>query len=337
MKQQLPKNRSDLEALRAKKISTHYKVRNGFETITKNVDFSKRTVSSIANTYLYFDHDQDVLLPGCAAKTIQDRGPNSTVAGKIKNCKDHKISERIGKPLLIDERTIDGKRVIYAESKMIETTLGNDMLIEYQENVIDQHSIGHRYVDLNFITRDDKEEWSKMMAMLINPDDAEEYGYCFPVKEIELFEWSPVSFGSNELTPYLGVKSGNKEALQLKVYDRLDFLTKSLRSGRQSDETMRDYELEVRQIKQFISELFSKADEPSIKDTLVNNYRGRQNNNDTNKSMRICEGCLHQFEGGNEASVKCPKCGQYTNASSMPVNFDINKAIKETTFSKFFN
>src|SRR5690606_17795810 len=98
---------------------------------------------------------------------------------------------------------------------------------------------------------------------LINPKDAEDAGYMFLVREIKLYEWSPVSFGANELSPYLGVKSGNKEGYLLKINNRLDLLEKQLRSGKQSDYAMLDYELETRQLKQIISELFSM--QPSIK------------------------------------------------------------------------
>lgn len=271
--------REQLEGVKLSKYNSFYKVRESIGTVTKDVDMTKRTVQVIPNTFLYFDHDQDVLVPGCCAKTIQERGPNSTAKAKIKNVKDHIISNRIGKPVVLDERENDGNKVLYGESEMLKTTMGNDMLIEYQEGVIDQHSIGHRYRDIELVTADD-ETWTKFLSMLINPKDAEEYGYMFWCKEIELFEWSPVSFGSNELTSYLGVKSGNPDLLQIKIFDRLDLLNKQLRHGKQSDETMMDYELEILQLKQIIRELFNQ--EPSIKDTLLleKQKQGRQNNED---------------------------------------------------------
>ncbi len=283
MKDNIPSTHEELEQLRTKKMNSYYKVNESFETVTKDVDFSKRKVQVIPNTYLFFDSDFDVLMPGAASKTIKERGPDSISSAKIKNVKDHVISDRIGKPTLMDERKIDEKEVMYAESDMLRNTKGNDMLIEYQEGVIDQHSIGFRYIELDMVTADDR-EWEKMLAMLINPKDAEKVGFMFPVKEVEMFEFSPVSFGSNKLTPYLGVKSGNKEATQLKLYDRLDILYKQLSSGRQSDETMRDYELEVRQIKQIISELFSE--QPSPKDTLL---KSRQNTIDIVPEFNVME------------------------------------------------
>src|SRR5258708_29488011 len=59
----LPTTHAELEALKTKKINSFYKVNDSFETVTKDVDFNKRIVQSIANTYLYFDSDFDVLMP----------------------------------------------------------------------------------------------------------------------------------------------------------------------------------------------------------------------------------------------------------------------------------
>ena len=331
-------NQKELEALKAQKMGTFYGVKSGFGNTTKDVDMTKRTVKSIPNTYLFFDYDQDVLVPGCAVKTLQERGPNSNAAAKIKNVKDHNITQRIGKPELIDERKVDGMDVMYAESKMLTTTLGNDILIEYQEGVIDNHSIGFRYIDLEFITNE-SEEWKKWVDQLINPKEAEAAGYMFLVKEIAMMEWSPVSFGANKLTPYMGVKSGNKDGYIMKLHDRLDLLEKQLRSGTQSDLAMYDYSLEVLQLKQIISELFNQ--EPSMKDTLIlQQRRFSEDTNGKNTGLTACLGCGKSFNYTDEPEagtgyVKCPGCGQFCTQSGIsPVTFDIDKAIKET---KFFN
>lgn len=331
-KMKKPTTHAELEDLKTGKLGTFYKVNKSYETITKDVDFTKRIVKSIANTYMFFDQDQDVLLPGVSAKSIQERGPNSIGEAKIKNVKDHQISVRIGKPLILDEREIDGHKVLYGESRMLTSTIGNDMLIEYQEGVIDQHSIGFRYMDLELVTADD-ESWTKWKNQLINPQDAEEIGYMFLVKEIELFEWSPVSFGSNKLTSYLGVKSENKQATILKINDRLDLLEKQLRSGKQSDYAMFDYELETRQLKQIITELFEQ--EPSIKDTLLAQRRLLEDTREQKTVTTICQHCMKSFSCTSENGYcKCPGCGKFTEYGRMQIAFDLDKAIKET---KFFN
>lgn len=324
---------AELEALKAQKYATHYGVKAG--NGTKDVDMTKRTVQSIPNTYLFFDSDYDVLLPGCAKKTISERGPEGPSEAKIKNVKDHRITDRIGKPLLIDERTMDGRKVMYAESKMLSTTLGNDMLIEYQEGVIDQHSIGFRYLDVEYINAEAK-GWKDWLSKLINPEKAEDAGFMFLVKEIEMYEWSPVSFGANRLTSYLGVKRENKDAVTLKLFERLDLLEKQLRSGKQSDWAMLDYELETRQLKQIITELMEQ--QPSMKDTLLNEGRTSEDTIGSKTSNTICVSCMQSFQYDKEPEagmgyVKCPNCGQFcTQSGAMHVEFDLSKAIKETNF-----
>jgi len=67
------------------KLDIHYAVKgNPFEH--KEVDEVKRTVDLVANTYLFYDSDGDVLMPGCAKKSITERGPKSEQPGKIKHC-----------------------------------------------------------------------------------------------------------------------------------------------------------------------------------------------------------------------------------------------------------
>jgi hypothetical protein len=158
------------------------------------------------------------------------------------------------------------------------------------------------------------------------------------VNEIRMYEWSPVSFGANELTPYLGVKTGNKEGYILKIHNRLDLLEKQLRSGKQSDYAMLDYELEIKQLKQIISELFTQ--EPSIKDTLIEQRRLKE---DTAKgtALTICQNCLKEFNYNSIPEsgmgyVKCPNCGQFVDQKGnfTVQSFDWSKHIKETTFIK---
>ncbi len=292
---------------------------------------NRRVVTGVTNTFYYFDSDQDVLISGCTDKTMAERGPDSNGAAKIKNVKDHIIQNRIGVPQVLKEDTVNGYKCQYFESKMMSTTMGNDMLIEYQEGGIDQHSIGFRYIytGLEMISADD-EAWSKWLAQLINPKDAEDAGYMFIVKEISQFEWSPVSFGANKLTPFLGVKSGNGDATLIKVLERVDYLEKQLKTGVQTDYMMFDHELECRQLKQIISELFE--DQPSIKATLI---EGRQNKKDTGKKdsmTRMCPKCMKSFTAMVGEPANCPSCGQFVEDTDMVVPFDLGKAIQETKF-----
>lgn len=242
---------------------------DGFGYDIKDVDFSKRTVTGFYNTFFWFDKDMDVLVPGCVKKSINERGPDTNVPGKIKHALFHDLTKLPGKIMVLNEseREVNGRKVngIYFETKMLNTTDGNDTLIKYQEGVYDNHSIGFRYEKLTFIDKE-SDDWKRNVDRLINPEEAEKAGIMFVVEEIRLFEGSTVSFGANSLTPYLGSKSENKELSKFKLQERMDLIQKQLKIGTLSDEALYDLELQFSQIKQMVSEMFDH--EPQDKFTL---------------------------------------------------------------------
>lgn len=218
----------------------------------KDIDMSKRIVTGYYNAFNYYDSDADVIIPGAFSKSITERGPGSTATAKIKHALFHDLTQLPGKI----EKLEEDSKGLYFETRMSSTTLGNDTLINYQEGVYDNHSIGFRYIDLELI-ESDAENWDKILSSIINRDEAEKNGYVFLVKELKLWEGSTVAFGSNSLTPYLGSKSMDKEALQIKLFERVDLMQKQLKHGSQSDETMQDFEIQILQMKQIINEIVS--------------------------------------------------------------------------------
>lgn len=228
----------------------------------KEVDTSTRTVDLIANTYYYFDTDQDVLINGVAAKSIEERGPNSQLPGKIKHAWHHDLKETHAIPKLIEETKHNGMDVLRANSFFPEVEDSERELIKYKEGFYDQHSIGFRYMQLEFI-ESETSAFDEMLVKLINPQDAIDMGYMYVVKEIKLYEYSTVAFGANRLTPYLGSKSENKTIRYNNFIKKLDALHNALREGIKDKYAL---EAQEQQIKQMISELYNQ--EPSVKDTL---------------------------------------------------------------------
>lgn len=252
------------------KMDTFYKVKSDNPAmVIKDVDMQKRVVTGLYNTYNYMDSDRDVLLMGAAAKSISERGVNSAASAKIKHALFHDLTRLPGKIQVLDEREVDIKgqmvKGIYFETKMSMTDDGTDTLVKYQEEIYDNHSIGFRYVQLEYIDMDSP-DWGKSVDLLINPEEAAKYGYMYPVKEINLFEGSTVSFGANNLTPYLGIKSMDKGLILLKLQERMDRLTKQLTSGTVTDDSMKSFEIQILQIKQMMNELF--VVEPFVKPTV---------------------------------------------------------------------
>lgn len=258
------------------KLSTHFGVKICENALEIKVDSDERTVKGIANTFFFIDSDFDMLIPGVSTKSIADRGPNSNATAKIKHQTDHILNTKnaIGRFTVLDERKVDGFDVIYFESFIPDTVKGNDHLENYKELIYDNHSIGFRYKNLIFAERDSVNElsraaWNEFFPKALNPEIAEELGFFWVVKEIELFEISVVSFGANQLTANLGGKSKeSNNRLKTEVLERLDNLNAQLKSEVEVKDDKKNIRLEVLQLKQIITDL--ELIEPSKKGTSGN-------------------------------------------------------------------
>jgi phage head maturation protease len=243
------------------KIAKHYSVKstNGFEI---KVDEEERNVKGIANTYFWVDEDLDMLITGCALKTIKDKGPDSKAVGKIKHQADHSLrtSDSVGKFTVLDERVMNGKTVLYFESKIPKSVKGDEHLANYKEGVYDNHSIGFRYRKIEYAKRDsdvakERNLWNEFYPLALNPKKVDESGYFFVVKEIELFEISVVSFGSNSLTPNLTGKGQDFiKNIKAEINERLESLNEQLKVNVEGEE-LKTIDLEFLQLKQIIKDL----------------------------------------------------------------------------------
>lgn len=262
----ITKNKND-------KINAFYPVKSsGFVEQVKEVDLTKRTVKFIGNTYYWLDTDLDILIDGAAKRSINQKGPNSNAVAKIKHQKDHKLSIdfMLGKIDVLEESRMDGRSVIYAESKIPETPKGDEDLIKYQSGMIDNHSIGFRYVDIELAEKDSentdaKAYWDEYYPQILNKEVADKYEFFWVVKEIELYEISAVAFGANSLTATLGVKGENKESVIFELMSRLTQLEKTLKTD-YNKEIGKNAALEILQIKQIMSDI--NLFESSLKTTL---------------------------------------------------------------------
>jgi hypothetical protein len=234
----------------------HYAVKNcqGMPAQVKGIDMQGRIVEMVWNTFNYLDSQGDVLMPGCAKRSIKGNGPKSMASAKIKAALFHDLTRLPGKPIEIEERNDNGLQYIYAAVLMNDTQEGNDTLKNYEAEIYDNHSIGLNYLQTEFVDRQSK-KWDGIVAQLINPEAAEERACLWIVKEIALWEGSTVAFGANELTPCLGIKDGTPQEKKDQLFSRLDIITQSLRKGTQSDDMLHTLDLQVRQIKQLIDEL----------------------------------------------------------------------------------
>ena len=146
-----------------------------------DVDLDARTFKGYAATW---DKDQvnDIIQKGAFTKTLQER------ASRVKILWQH--NEPLGMPSLMRE----DEKGLYVEGKISKTRLGDEALELMRDGVVDQMSIG-------FSVPQGKSEYS-------GNDDAR------IIKEVKLYEFSPVTFPANENAFITSVKS-LREQLQV--------------------------------------------------------------------------------------------------------------------------
>lgn len=249
------------------KLNISYQVKSNLASY-KEVDNSSRIIKAVANTFNFFDSDYDVLRLGCCKKSIQERGSASSAPDKILHALFHDLTRLPGKSMNEAEIILDGKPVLYVESKLSETIDGEETLIKYNDGIYNQHSIGFRYVQIEYIEKEST-EWDKFTHDLINPEDAEDVGYGWDIKEINLHEWSTVPLGANKLTEYLGVKTANKAIRLQNIYSKMDALVSKAR--RNEIKNKKIFELQYQQLKQMIAESYEIK--PDLKSTLTESQK----------------------------------------------------------------
>lgn len=153
----------------------------------KDNDLAGRVFSGYASTF-DVDLGGDIITPGAFKKTIDGR------QDKIKVLWQH--NEPIGKSMRLYEDSIG----LFVEGKVSKTRLGDEAIELMRDRVVDQMSIG-------FSIPAGKSEMSDDGLRII--------------REVKLFEFSPVTFPMNENAIITSVKS-MKEAIAMGQIDQKD-------------------------------------------------------------------------------------------------------------------
>jgi HK97 family phage prohead protease len=143
------------------------------------VDMVERTFKGYASTFGNVDEVGDIIEAGSFAKSIMERGPNGTK--QIKVLWQHDAP--LGMPTVMQE---DSKG-LYVEAKISKTRLGDEALELMRDGVVDRMSIG-------FSIPQGKAVWDESLGVR-------------KIKEVKLFEFSPVTFPANEMAVVTGVKN----------------------------------------------------------------------------------------------------------------------------------
>jgi HK97 family phage prohead protease len=186
----------------------------------KDISLEKREVLVYVSTFDTEDSDGDIIRKGAYTKTLSEN------MNRIKHLYNHYDTCGVIKSLVEDNVGL------LMHSKIGSHTLGNDVLAMYQDGIITEHSIGYNTV--------------KSTRLALNGKDVNE------ITEIRLWEGSSLDkWGANEFTPVIGVSDK-----AVKQYaETLSKLTKALRSGSYSDDTMKSFEVQLLNIQKFLLSL----------------------------------------------------------------------------------
>lgn len=192
----------------------------------KDMDSSQRQVAVYLSRFDNIDADNDMIKKGAFAKSIQERGPESTSNRKIAYLRHHEWDKQIGKWIKLEE---DDKG-LFAIGQLGRSSDGEDAWLDYEDGIIREHSIGFQYMA-------DKMRW-------IDDSNSEAGGYWM-INEVKLYEGSAVTFGANDLTNVVDVmKSENRVEYVDKIAKEIEVIVKGLTNGKGTDERL--YELEMK-------------------------------------------------------------------------------------------
>lgn len=203
----------------------------------------KRTI--VANTYNWLDSHDDVHLEGVFTRSIDHKG-----AENFPHLHDHifQLDAKIGETISLQELAISWRQLgVKKSGSTIALVAVSEILKDYNEKIyglylkdkVDQHSVRMRYKKINLAVNDADEwpeefkVWEEVYPLLGNKKKADEQGFFFAVREAELFEYSGVLAGSNELTQTLkdqklnplentSEEESSKDTLRIEVSKALD-------------------------------------------------------------------------------------------------------------------
>lgn len=147
------------------------------------VDEDKHVIEVKFASFGNVDSDGDLLVKGCFAKSINDRGPESSTNRKIAFLWQHDMRDPIGKIMKIEERE-DGAYATVQLSDFDAVPNAKRAYYQLQEGTLNQFSFGFNYI------------WDKM--------EYDEENDAFIIMEVKLYEISVVTMGANEETEYIG-------------------------------------------------------------------------------------------------------------------------------------
>lgn len=137
-------------------------------------DLDKRIISGYLLTWGTINMHGEMFLRGCAAKSIQERGPDSNANYKITFLNQHDTGEPLA---LFGELEEDAYGLRFRSKPLDNVPWADEVLTQVRSGTLNQFSAGFMYI------------WDKI--------DWDSENDCLICKEIDLFEGSIVTIGSD--------------------------------------------------------------------------------------------------------------------------------------------
>lgn len=199
----------------------------------KDVDAKKGIVTGYFSAFNIKDSDGDIILPGSFKRSIEEWQPK----GRIKHLLNHDPRQPLGKITELREDSYG----LYYESQIGKHNLGQDFIKMVESDLVKEHSIGFNI---------------KGQRKAENANE---------IYDVVLYEGSSLtSWGANEYTPLLGLKTADDRVQRIKR------LEKFVKHSDATDETIELLMLEIKQLNQLVEDLSSvppseqEAAEPKV-------------------------------------------------------------------------
>jgi len=190
------------------------------QTEIKDIDSVSRRVIVMLSRFDNVDYHGEVIVKGAFTKSISERGPESGCNRKIQFLRYHDFEHQIGKFTKLEE-TNDG---LVAYATLGRGTKGNDALLDYEDGIITQHSIGYQ----------------KVAGKIEFQDDVK------ILRELSLWEGSAVTFGMNSETGVLSVGKSIDAQYVSRLSKKMDAIINGLKNGKGTDERLFSMEMNLR-------------------------------------------------------------------------------------------
>lgn len=159
---------------------------------------SDNVFEGYASYFNNVDSYDEVIMSGAFKKTLSEN------KNRIKVLWQHDTSEPIGKPIFMEEDS----QGLYVKAQVSMTDIGKKAMTLMRDGVVDEMSIGYDVI---------KDEYKGNKRML---------------KEVRLWEFSPVTFGANDKAKITSAKNLNELLLDIKNFNKDDLKMAILKLNR---------------------------------------------------------------------------------------------------------